>query len=698
MAEGNDGPTDEQDRRTIDTDSLLSRRRLLTVAGAGIVGSALVSSAAASDSPDRLEIVAPRGSEVEYTFTCAGRIERVEGNSFVSANPNEDAITENDDGTWTAGGYTGDGYGDAFDVEGDVLSFEPADGEYLLYLNGELISHEDLVQPPTKRLVIETPEDGSVEYTFTTTGRITKDLDNGRNSAEEDNDTITENDDGTWTATGLTGNGYGDTFEFEGEVTAFSPTEGTFTLYLDGQETSVYELTGEEPPDDREHSYSFEATGDTWADYYLEVEDGGDLIASTLDGAVIRPDYHWISEDGTKAAGRVHPGERNAYEFDNLVLDVTIEGEADAFVDDQESSVDRYPQPGATGDEWKGGFPWQEEEDDEEDEEETTPDGLAMGGGPGYDAIVTRSDADVVVETASGLSDALSSASSGDVVFVPGDAVIETGETRFDVPAGVTLASNRGENGSQGALLRTDDEPDAVIRMAGADARLTGLRLRGPYPDTDVTYQDGISYSNDNCDGVVVSGANCEIDNNEVAGFVHAGVFVEHNGDGGQHVHHNYVHQNNTQGLGYGVSVGIGSSLNPTIEYNYFDENRHSVTASGDNYGYVCRYNHFGPTSVMAPIDIHDPGAQDTTIEHNVVETLTRTWDDNCCPAIDGFEGTDGVVRIRENWFWNDSCTFDVPTDDSNIEVSDNDHGEDASVALADVIPDHPGADHRPWA
>jgi hypothetical protein len=321
---------------------------------------------------------------------------------------------------------------------------------------------------------------------------------------------------------------------------------------------------------------------------------------------------------------------------------------------------------------------------------------IAMGGGKGYDDIVARRDATTVVRTTDGLSDALADATAGDIVFIAGDATLNTGRTRFDVPEGVTVASNRGR--SAGALVTTDEEPDTVFRLAGADARLTGLRIRGPFPDSDVSYDDGISYENEVCGGVSLTGANCEVDNNDIAGFVHAGVFVKHGGDGGQHVHHNYIHQNNTQGLGYGVSVGLGENLNPTIEYNYFDENRHSVAASGENHGYVCRYNHFGPTHVMHPIDVHDPGARDTVIERNVVETLVRTWDDNCCPTIDGFDGTRGTIRIAENWFWNDSCTYDVPMGSDDIVAADNVYGTDASVSLDAVIPGHPGADDRPWA
>lgn len=321
---------------------------------------------------------------------------------------------------------------------------------------------------------------------------------------------------------------------------------------------------------------------------------------------------------------------------------------------------------------------------------------VAMGGGSDYDDAVSPEDASTVVGSTDELAAALDDATAGDVVFVAGDATLDTGDTEFDVPAGVTVASDRGAG--KGALLRTDEEPDTVFHLAGEGARLTGLRLRGPFPDSDVSHGDGISFDNRNARGVTLAGGGCEVDNTEIVGFGYAGVYVTEGGGASNRIHHNYIHQNNTQGLGYGVSAGGGANVNPTIEYNYFDENRHSVAASGDNHGYVCRYNHFGPTHVMHVIDVHDPGATDTVIEGNVVESTVRTWDDNCCPAVGGCDGTKGTIRIAGNWFWNGSCTYSIPVDEEGIETADNTYGSDADVRFGDVIPDHPGADDRPWA
>lgn len=118
---------------------------------------------------------------------------------------------------------------------------------------------------------------------------------------------------------------------------------------------------GDESDDDWDRRFVYELVGDGEpTDYYLEVE-GAPLERSTFNDATIDEEFTWISDDGTRAAGRVVDG-RHAWEFDELLLDVTVEGGADALVDERESNLDRYPQPGATGDDWKGDMPWHEDD------------------------------------------------------------------------------------------------------------------------------------------------------------------------------------------------------------------------------------------------------------------------------------------------------------------------------------------------
>ncbi len=192
------------------------------------------------------ELVITSPTEVDYQFTTTGEVRKQLDNGNLSAEGNDD-IVQNDDGTYTVSGYTGNGYGDTFVFRGDVDSFSPMDGEFTLTLNGEEVSTYDLTgqDPKSSQLVITSPTE--VDYQFTTTGGVEKMTDNGKLSSEG-NDTVTQNSDGTYTVSGYTGNGYGDSYTFRGEVTSFSPMWGDYSLMLDGEPVSPYELTGEEPP------------------------------------------------------------------------------------------------------------------------------------------------------------------------------------------------------------------------------------------------------------------------------------------------------------------------------------------------------------------------------------------------------------------------------------------------------------------
>ncbi len=94
-----------------------------------------------------------------------------------------------------------------------------------------------------------------------------------------------------------------------------------------------------------------------------------------------------------------------------------------------------------------------------------------------------------VVSTKAELLTALKSAKAGETVFVKGTAVIDmTGTPSVTIPAGVTLASDRGRAGSAGALLKRTknlnggwEEPMLIV--GGDNVRVTGLRLQGEqYP------------------------------------------------------------------------------------------------------------------------------------------------------------------------------------------------------------------------
>ncbi|WP_323675932.1 right-handed parallel beta-helix repeat-containing protein [Halorubellus sp. PRR65] len=644
---------------------------------------------------DLLEIVTPADGSVEYEFVTTSEPAKVTDNGKNSAEGN-DTVTQNDDGTWTVTGLTGNGYGDAFDLTGDVTSFLPETGTYTLLLNGEEVTVDELTvdgggdgsttEPTPHLLEITTPSDGSVEYTFTASGEISKVLDNGDNSAEEQNDTVTQNDDGTWTATGLTGNGYGDTIEFVGDALEFTPVTGDFTLYLDGQEITVPDLTGQQVP-----SKTLKITTPTDGSVEYSLTTSGEIskvIDNSDDSAEEQNDTVTQNSDGTwTMTGLTGNGYGDTLEYEGEALDFSpMEGTFSLYLNGQLTTT--Y--------ELLGEEPPSDGGSDGGSDDGSSSSTALIGGGDGYGRTVTRDDANLIARTASELEDSLAAASSGEVVFVPGDERVDLGWNSFDIPDGVTLASNRGVSGSEGALLFTDEDVDDTFYMYGT-GRFTGIRLRGAHPGADT---DGPS----NTSGVKVRGDG-ELDNCRVSGFTYDGIGPE-NGSR-VHIHHNVIVENNRSGLGYGVHV---EDADPIIEYNYFNNNRHSVAMSEANGSYTCRYNHFGPQSIDHVIDVHQPGGVRFDIHNNVVETKYEDVNDR---GSDEWENAvaqrgyaDDLTLVEDNWFFNPneptsstpgSWSYEAiiqPENDSwtNVTFRNNYYGEDANVTFSDIIPGYDGS------
>jgi hypothetical protein len=197
----------------------------------------------------------------------------------------------------------------------------------------------------------------------------------------------------------------------------------------------------------------------------------------------------------------------------------------------------------------------------------------------------------ITVDTRDELIAALAGAVAGDTVFVAGTATIDlTGHKRIAIPAGVTLASDRGTNGSPGALLYNtelnlgDTETWSQFRVTGSGTRVTGLRLRGP----DSEIRDS-AYQYDNSRGVEATAASdLTVDNNELSAWSHGAVVLYDTIEA--RYSRNNVHHNRRAGLGYGiVLVGHSSAV---IEYNTFTQNRHAIAGSGiRTQRYEARYN-----------------------------------------------------------------------------------------------------------
>lgn len=238
--------------------------------------------------------------------------------------------------------------------------------------------------------------------------------------------------------------------------------------------------------------------------------------------------------------------------------------------------------------------------------------GEPIGGAEGYSDVLTVDDATHIVTGLSDLQEAMSNAESGDIVFIPGDRVIDLtplAGASILIPQGVTLASDRGQAGSEGALIFTDYlrgvaadsqydnnevEIPGLLVAGGPDVRITGLRLQGQDGER---HEDEVKASGANTYWVplsvgIESGYDIEVDNNEIHSFTYAGVKI----NGGEaYIHHNNIHHTMLQGLGYGITMGAGAenrALNVLAEANIFDQFRHAIAASGvPSEQYEARYN-----------------------------------------------------------------------------------------------------------
>ncbi|MCD4699121.1 MAG: right-handed parallel beta-helix repeat-containing protein [Phycisphaerae bacterium] len=247
-----------------------------------------------------------------------------------------------------------------------------------------------------------------------------------------------------------------------------------------------------------------------------------------------------------------------------------------------------------------------------------------IGGGAGYKMIVTKGD--YQPRTLDGLLDALKKAGKGQVVYLAEDVEIDltvrtyTEKTVIEIPEGVTLAGNRGQDGSPGAIIFSDAfQTHPMIRATGPNVRITGLRLRGPEPKRRLEHHrrsfkskkkgrgQKYYYKFPESLGVRTEHPGLEIDNCELSGWSYAAIYLK-SGDK-HHIHHNYIHHNQYNGLGYGVTHNRAFSL---IDYNLFNYNRHSIAGTGrSGSGYEAANNVELGVSLSHCFDMHRRDSKD---------------------------------------------------------------------------------------
>ncbi len=292
-----------------------------------------------------------------------------------------------------------------------------------------------------------------------------------------------------------------------------------------------------------------------------------------------------------------------------------------------------------------------------------------IGGGEGYQRILT--DGDYRVATVDELIEALKKAQAGEVVYVEPDAQIDCTTLVFaeklvlEVREGVTLASNRGHEGSRGAMIYSDAFATSnLIRAVGPNVRVTGLWIRGPDPKRrlehhrrsfdpargDSSAQSAYYYKLAMSDGIASTFSGLEVDNCELSGWSVTAISLPSGTD--HHIHHNYIHHNQMNGLGYGMCISTATAL---IEYNLFDFNRHSIAATGRvPSGYEARHNVEIEHSLSHNFDMHGGGdrGDGTNIAGDWMKIHHNTFRGKRVAAI--------VIRgvpcegaeIHNNWFY----------------------------------------------
>ncbi|MFC6906414.1 hypothetical protein [Halalkalicoccus tibetensis] len=253
-------------------------------------------------------------------------------------------------------------------------------------------------------------------------------------------------------------------------------------------------------------------------------------------------------------------------------------------------------------------------------------EGREIAGGEGHRSDIGLADADAIVESRSEFFSAVGS--SADVIGIPGNVRIDLSGRDFTL-SGQTIVSDRGVDGSAGALLYTTDHGSdspawdggssgrGVITMRGG-SRISGIRYRGPYHDhyDDPEYPGYIPLDSGNASerrrkraaryarGMRILSSDAEVDNCELYGWPNQAIAIGSSSTVvSPHVHHVYGHDCMMVGAGYVIDVFNG---HPTIEMSYFNATRHSVNGFGHTEcGYTLEDCVFGPSTVSHAVDMH---------------------------------------------------------------------------------------------
>ncbi len=192
-----------------------------------------------------------------------------------------------------------------------------------------------------------------------------------------------------------------------------------------------------------------------------------------------------------------------------------------------------------------------------------------IGGGEGYTDIITTGD--YIVHDDDEFAEALRTARSGEVIFIDSGSAINLSDMRVAeglyalLNKGVTIASDRGYNGSKGGTLYFSLPEHTALLRCGGNNRITGLTLEGGAGNTAHGYTGEKTSV-----GIIALAKNVEIDNCEISGFFTGGIRIRGEGS----VHHCYLHNI----FGEGSSAIDITGGNITVSNNLFSNNEVNIS------------------------------------------------------------------------------------------------------------------------
>lgn len=206
------------------------------------------------------------------------------------------------------------------------------------------------------------------------------------------------------------------------------------------------------------------------------------------------------------------------------------------------------------------------------------------GGGPAYQKIITTGDHVLIpdgkspLQMGKELKQMIFRAKPNQTIYIHPQCTLDIGEP-IEVNKTIVLASNRGMNGSEGALIRSRLNRNTLFKIHANGVRFTGLRMEGNAKGDTLSQAVEVL----DLDPLNITIKSFEFDNCEVYNWA-IGVEVTHNGelkatdDYKLNIHHNFMHDNLFAGYGYGVDVGNAFAY---IFGNVFRNNRHDIAGAG---------------------------------------------------------------------------------------------------------------------